>query len=199
MKVAIVLLVCVASSQPLSAQSVSEQKGNIVFTGTTGRTVQLTDSGQDFAPSLSPNRALVVFVRHTPGHLVQVGWGDAEAREIWVIGTDGRNPKMLVRGAEKDPWEDTLAQLDRPQFLSDSQRIVFDSALAVVDGTINIVNAATGSVRRIGGGNSVESRPQRPVSRSPDRSEASVLSRRRLVRRLLADHDRWRHHWPDRP
>jgi hypothetical protein len=176
MMVATVLLVCVAvTARPLSAQSVSAQHGNIVFTDATGRMVRLTDSGQDFAPSLSPNGALVVFVRHTPGEFVEVGWGDAEAREIWVISPDGRNPTMLVRGAEKDSWEDRLAQLDRPQFLSDSQRIVFDSALAAVDGTINVANPATG-VRRIGGGHGVE------VVRSGPYRDHLIVRRHRYFR-----------------
>jgi len=138
------------------AQSVSATDGRIFAIDIGGRRVQLTDSERDFAPSLSPDGRLVVFVRHTPGKTVRVGWGDAEAREIWIVGADGTSPKLLVRGAEGNPWGKTLAQLDRPAFLSDSRRVVFDSALAAVDGTINLVEVDSGTVISVGGGNHVE-------------------------------------------
>jgi len=149
------LLLAVVSLTPthMPAQSVSEKDGSIFFADASGRVTQLTTSGLDFAPSLSPDGKLVVFVRHTPGQTVTVGWGETEARELWVIGVDAMNARLLARGAKKVPWTDTLAQLDRPQFLSDSRRVVFGSALAVVHGTVNLVDIDTGQIRRIGGGN----------------------------------------------
>lgn len=150
----VALLACAGFSAP--SVEVLEQSGTIIVHMREGVEVQLTKSGLDFAPTLSPDGRRVAFVRHTPGETVRVGWGDAEAREIWVIDVDGKNPKLLVRGAEREPWEDTLAKLDHPAFLSDGKRIVFDSALAAVDGTINIVDVETGVVTRVSGGNSVE-------------------------------------------
>lgn len=154
MKVAAVVtaLWIAASSQPVAAQLVSEQNGNIVFTDPAGHRVQITDSGRDFAPSLSPNGAIVVYARHTPDDLVHTGIGDVEAGEIWVVGTDGSHAKRLARGAELKPWEDTLAGLTRPEFLSDSRRVVFQSDLWATSGKVNLVDVNTGQVRRVAPG-----------------------------------------------
>lgn len=154
MKVAAVVtaLWIAASSQPVAAQAVSEQNGNIIFTDAAGGRVQLTDSGRDFAPSLSPDGTLVVYARHTPDDLVHTGLGDVEAGEIWVVGTDGLDAKRLARGAELQPWEDTLAGLTSPEFLSDSRRVMFQSALWATSGKVNLVDIKTGQVRRVAPG-----------------------------------------------
>ena len=145
------------SATHVSAQSVSESDGNLFFNDAFGNSVQLTRSGLDFAPSLSPNGKLVVFVRHTPGQQVHTGLGDVEAHEIWVVGVDGRHAHRLVRGKEDATWKSTLADLDKPQFLSDSRRVAFESGLAAVTDRVYLVDVKTGRVRRVTDGNDSKS------------------------------------------
>src|SRR5437868_4721752 len=85
---------------PLHAQSVVEEMGNIVFKSADGAGKQLTDSGRDFAPTLSPDGKWVAFIRATPGQTVATGAGDVEATELWLVGSDGEKPALLIRGHE---------------------------------------------------------------------------------------------------
>jgi hypothetical protein len=147
--VPLLLVSLLTHASNLTAQSVFEKDGNIFHSDADNRIVQLTTSGLDFEPSLAPSGALVVFARHTPGKLVGTGSGDVEAGEIWVVRADGRDAKRLAQGTEREPWEETLAGLQRPRFLSDNRRVVFQSLLWATSGKVNLVDIESGNVRRL--------------------------------------------------
>jgi hypothetical protein len=60
---------------PADAQTATEESGHIWFTDRTGNRIELTTSGRDCCPTVSPNGEKVVFVRKTEGKIIQVGWG----------------------------------------------------------------------------------------------------------------------------
>ena len=91
------LLLCAI---PLQAESVFQKDGNIFLTRAGGQTEQLTSSGKDFSPDLSPNGKLVVFIRDTPDQLVNVFGSDAHANEIWVVDIQGKHPRLILRGGK---------------------------------------------------------------------------------------------------
>ena len=96
----VVVLVGVAIGQSAVAQTVFERDGGIYFRDGEGEARQLSNSGLDSQADLSPDHSQVVFVRGTPGETVEVGWGEAEAREIRIVGVDGKGERLLVRGEE---------------------------------------------------------------------------------------------------
>src|SRR5215216_1136524 len=117
MRAAIVaLLLAVASEVPAVAQSVRAERGNIVFRPTRGGPRRLTTGGRDSQPSLSPDKRTVVFVRATPGRMVEAASGPEEATELWTVRTDGTGARMLLRGRAGATPQTTLAVFEAPQF-----------------------------------------------------------------------------------
>lgn len=127
---------------PLHGQSVVEEKGNIIYTSPDGARKQLTDSGHDFAPALSLDGKLVAFVRGTPDKIVSTGAGDVEATELWLVGSDGRKPAMLVRGHEAKDVKQVVAGIAGAQFSPDGHRLYFVCA-AADSGAVHVFDLGT--------------------------------------------------------
>jgi dipeptidyl aminopeptidase/acylaminoacyl peptidase len=135
------LLACASLS--LRAQSVTEEKGNIVFTGADGLRKQLTDTGHDSVPVLSPDGKSVVFVRGTPDTIVATGSGDVEATELWIVGSDGRKPALLVKGHTADDARQIVGGIVGAQFSPDGKHLYFVSAAWATSGAVHVVDLAT--------------------------------------------------------
>ena len=135
-----------------SAQTVYQQKGNIHLKNSEGVEIQATSSGLDFDPSLSPDGKWIVFIRDTPDKILD----DYHETELLLINTDSMNEIILVKGGISNDPNNYIVGMKIPQFLSDSQRVVFYSSCAPVRGNINLVDIRTGVVQYICDGNSVE-------------------------------------------
>jgi len=146
-----------AFAAPSGALTVLAKDGNIVLESDSGRKT-LTTSGRDSSPCLSRDRRWVVFVRETPDRILEMDWGRTEAREIWVIRSDGRHPRRIVEGGRPSGVrKGTLfSELASPQFLSDSRRVAFLSRCVEVHGSVHIVDIATGKIRFIAAGSSLD-------------------------------------------
>jgi dipeptidyl aminopeptidase/acylaminoacyl peptidase len=133
----VTLLILLASVCGTSAQTVSVKEGNIYWKGS-GAARQLTTSGHDSDPSLSPDGHSVVFVRGTPGKMISHGAGEDEATELWLIDVDGKNATMLLRGKEDPEPKAVLVDMNAPQFSPDGKKIYFVSAAWATSGAVHV-------------------------------------------------------------
>ncbi|HEY3898045.1 MAG TPA: hypothetical protein VGM54_05490 [Chthoniobacter sp.] len=132
-----------ASSGAVHAQTVTEEKGNIVFTSADGLQKQLTDSGHDSAPALSPDGKRVVFVRDTPDKIVATGSGDVSATELWIVGSDGKKPTMLIQGRDSQDAKQVIGGIAGAQFSPDGRHVYFVSASTATSGAVHVLDLAT--------------------------------------------------------
>lgn len=150
--------------------------GNIYYSEHNKNISQLTYSGKDKAPMLSPDSKIVAFIRksnkeaylavggeedYTPGGLL--------ADQVWIINTDGSNERMLVRDRKPDPINDkgdgiteelkkTIAHIDEDslKFSPDSKKVYFISSAWVTSGAIHSVNVDGTDEKFLASGNSLE-------------------------------------------
>jgi dipeptidyl aminopeptidase/acylaminoacyl peptidase len=116
------------SPAAFGASSVAVKDGNIVLLQD-GRERQLTKSGKDADPALSPDGKWVAFTR--VGNPASTGsQGDcksgAQADELRRIRVDGTGEELLVRGREgrNDPKQ-SICDFSSKQFTSDGRYIYF--------------------------------------------------------------------------
>ena len=112
----------------LWAQEAFITDGNVFFRDPQSKVVQLTTSGRDSSPRLSPDGKSIAFVRDTPGVLVSTGAGDVNATELWLVNIDTKKADLLIKGKDDPQPEKTLAGFDSPCFSPDSRFIYFISA-----------------------------------------------------------------------
>lgn len=138
------------------ATTVSVDRGNVMVVDNNGFARQLTTTGLDASPALSPDKRRVVFVRRTPQKKVMTGAGEATADQLWMVNLDGTSPHMLVEGHEDDDDpKRTLAALDTPVFSPDGRSVYFTSAAWATSGAIHVIVAAGGKERFVTDGNSL--------------------------------------------
>ena len=141
---------------PVSAhsQAVSVHDGNVVLVDAAGKQRQLTSTGRDGEPDLSPDKQWVAFVRRVPGPKISGPMGDdVDPNEIWIIGADGQQGRPLVRSEGCEPQGGCpLSGLTRPQFADDGNGIFFEAKCAVVTSCIWHLDLRTAVRRGIGGG-----------------------------------------------
>ncbi|NNE37651.1 MAG: hypothetical protein HKN08_05040, partial [Gammaproteobacteria bacterium] len=78
---------------------------------------QLTsDAGDNFTPSWSPNGRYIAFSSNRLYALNRGSFAEFEMYDLWIMGADGTNPRLLHAGPSVD---------DDPVFSADSQRILF--------------------------------------------------------------------------
>lgn len=133
-----------------------EKGGDIWFADATGNRIQLTDSQLDCCPAVSLDGQKVAFVRKTKGQMVNAGFGEVEANEIWVVDVKELQPRMLVPGGQnssgmKGPL---LAALGDPLFSPEGNRVYFVGT-AGTTGNLFSVDLHTGALKLISGGNSI--------------------------------------------
>jgi dipeptidyl aminopeptidase/acylaminoacyl peptidase len=143
----------------LWAQTVVEEKGNIIFTAADGSHKPLTDSGHDSVPVLSPDGKFVAFVRGTPDALVATGSGDVEATELWIVGSDGHKPAMLLRGHTATDMRKVIGGILGAQFSPDGRWLYFISAAWATSGAVHVIDLATRKERFFSDGSGLETVP----------------------------------------
>jgi Tol biopolymer transport system component len=139
------------------AQTVTAIDGNIYYTArsATDRR-QLTTTGLDSQPKLSPDVSTVLFVRGTPGRTVQMAYPDVEATELWTVRVDGSNARLRVRGKAANTVEETVAAIQSPEFSPDGDRIFFLGGGWVTSSAVHVLDLNSGRVRFVCPGNSLE-------------------------------------------
>ncbi|MBI1817052.1 MAG: hypothetical protein HYR72_18905 [Deltaproteobacteria bacterium] len=150
------LLTTALLTMSAAAQTTFEKDGNIFFTDATGQTKQLTSSGKDAAPTLSPDKKYVTFIRTLDGPKIWTGRDDAYPQEIWIISSDGRGARRLVASPTKPGQESSLASFSNPQFAFDGRSVFFMTNCAAVSNCIYNVDVTTGRVKPLGGGNMLD-------------------------------------------
>ena len=152
-RAALVLLVAFAVGSALAAErSVSEKAGHI-FLLENGQSRQLTSSGQDSSPALSPDGKWVVFVRSLPGQKIQTSTDEVEASELWQISANGKEPTVLVRCREGEKMENSIAGFASLQFSSDGRLVYFVTPAWVTSGAVHVVDTTNGKERFVMAGN----------------------------------------------
>ncbi len=132
-----------------------EKEGNI-YSGPRGHPRQLTKSGLDSAPTLSPDGKTVAYVRATPGKEIATGSGRSEATQLWIVKAGGQDPRMLLEGVERSEANNLLADFQVPQFSSDGRSIYFLSAAYATSGAIHRIQVKSGREHFVCPGNSLE-------------------------------------------
>jgi Tol biopolymer transport system component len=138
------------------AQSVASDAGNIVYTDVHGKTTQLTNSGVDAFPSLSPDGRMVVFVRTVKGEPVSTGSSEGLPTELWVTDIRTLKAEMLVASKQAEDMKEVLAGFTYPQFSVDGKRIFFLSAAWATSDAVHCVDIASKRQRFVTDGNSLE-------------------------------------------
>lgn len=142
---------------PALAQSVTVQDGNVFYRASAEAAPrQLTSSGVDRDPVLSPDGRTVAFIRGTPADSVETVLGREEATALWTVGVDGSDPRLRVRGRSSETPSQALALLQSPAFSPDGGRIYFLSAAWATSGAVHALDLSAGAARFIAPGNSLE-------------------------------------------
>lgn len=109
-----------------AAKSVLAKSGNIYLTDVSGTAKQLTFSGRDSGPVLSPDGLWIVFIRAVSGQRISTASGDElEPTELWQIGANGKDATRLLRCRPSEKMENVIAEFDDPQFSSDGRYVYF--------------------------------------------------------------------------
>ena len=157
-----------AYSQP--KQEVLVENGNI-YCSSGKQKVQLTKSGKDRSPVLSPDGKTVVFIRKsTEGAYSPIEGADYPrdplADQLWTVDIRGDNEKMLVqdynpdskKGYDKWRGEDVIGWIEDEtvRFSPDGQTVYFITPAWVTSGALRSVNIDGSGGRFIAGANSLD-------------------------------------------
>ena len=136
------------------AQKVSvNKKGDVYYTDAAGKRIRLTRAGEDADPCLSPDERRIVYVRRVAGKEISSGSGGSQPTELRQMDVDGGNDVLLVRSAEAEKPEDTLAEFASPTFSPDGKTVYFSSAAYATSGAIHAYDFTTRTVRFVMPGN----------------------------------------------
>lgn len=152
---AMAIAVAVSANETIPLKGVFIETGNIYYSPTGGQKIQLTKSGKDKFPLLSPNGKKVVFIHKSKEKAYDPidGEGPSErsdpfADQIWVIDIDGKNEKMLVqdynpdikKGYDKRKGEDVIGFIEDMKFSPDGKTIYFLTKTWVTSSGLHAVN-----------------------------------------------------------
>lgn len=137
------------AAAPSAAQNVSIDRGNVVLTRSGARPTQLTTSGQDRDPALSPDGRRVAFVR-----------GEGDASELWIVDAAGGAPRRLVGARPSDDPQENLTEFTSPRFSPDGGTVYVLTQAWVTSSAVHAADAATGRVRFVCPGNSLQVVPR---------------------------------------
>jgi len=160
MRISILLAAALAAPAPAVAQAVTAQDGNLFYGASADAAPrQLTSTGLDRDPVLSPDGRTIAFIRETPADSVEILIGPEEATELWTIRVDGSDARMLLKGRSAEIAGEALAQFQSPRFSPDGQRIYFLSAAWANSSAVHVLDLSTGSERFLVAGNSLDVLP----------------------------------------
>lgn len=149
----VVLILALLSTSVVRAAdkaSVAVTNGNVVLT-TGAKHVQLTTSGNDLDPVLSPNGSLVVFTRKVPG-TASPGSCDmavTEQRELWVIGADKKGERKLLAAKDGTDPKSVLCDFMTKQFSADGRKVMFETPAWVTSGALHEYDLTTNRERYV--------------------------------------------------
>jgi hypothetical protein len=146
-------LIAAPSAQAAERASVAAVNGNIVLT-VSGKQIQLTTSGTDLDPVLSPNGSLVVFTRKTTVAATSMcTLAVAEKRELWVIGADKSKPRKLLTSKDAQDPKAMLCDFTHKQFNSDGRKVLFETPAWATSGALHEIDLTTNKERYIAASN----------------------------------------------
>jgi hypothetical protein len=125
--------------------TVAIKGGNVVLTDN-GQQRQLTKSGKDADPVLSPDGKWVAYTRvNNPGSTGSQGdcKSEAMADELRRTGTNGSGDELLVRGQDSSDPKSTLCDFSHKQFTSDGRYIFFLSPAWAVSAALHRYDTLT--------------------------------------------------------
>lgn len=141
----------------LIAQSVTSEAGNLVYRASADAAPrQLTTTGLDSDPALSPDGRTIAFIRRMPGQSVLGPSGYVEASALWIMRVDGGGARMLVRARSTHNPEWMLSGLRQPRVSPDGRLIYFLSSAWTTSGAVHAVDVASGEERFVAPANSLE-------------------------------------------
>ena len=135
------------------------------FAPADGVAKQMTQSGRDSAPVLSPDGRWIIFVRAVPGKTIGTGSGDVDAAELGQIRADGNEPTLLVSPRAAEDPQNIIASFQNMSFSADGRHVFFVTPAYATSGAVHAVDttnrkralhhggqrAAGGPVRRVQG------------------------------------------------
>ena len=164
------------SKSATDINKVAVKNGNIYFSADGKNQEQLTNTGKDRSPVLSPDKKSIVFIRKSDRKVYLVtGDGDYSTKEhfadqLWTIDINDKKEKMLVKDWNPDIDDpnrnlnvpDILTKVistiydDSPQFSPDGNRIYFRTDAWSTSGAIHSVNMDGTNEHFVVAGNSLE-------------------------------------------
>jgi dipeptidyl aminopeptidase/acylaminoacyl peptidase len=148
-------LVALMAMGVATAASVQINKGDVYYVADNGKVRQLTTSGVDRSPQLSPDGKTIVFVRSE----FDVSAPDYIPSNIWSMDTSGNNQRVLVNAHAASIPEDNLSGLDMPTFAPDGKLIYFISAAWTTSGAVHVLDVRIGKTWFLSPGNTLKMVP----------------------------------------
>jgi len=140
-----------------AVETVVEAKGgNIFLRSGQNAAKQLTTSGRDSAPVLSPDGRWIVFVRALPGKKIRTGVGDTDAAELWQIKSSGEEPSILVAPHEDENMQKVIANFEDVRFSTDGRYVYFVTSAYATSGAVHVVDTTCRKVKFLMPGNGLE-------------------------------------------
>lgn len=131
--------------------TVFSKSGNIYYTDNNGHMIQITRTGKDSFPVLSPNKKMIAFVR--VGNQVIPDSCDIEAKygnEIWLYDFSTKKEKLLVKNNfECDKPKKQIVDPHDLLFSQDNKMLYFMTAAWTTSGAIHGVRVDNGKQRFI--------------------------------------------------
>jgi len=115
-----------------------EQNGKIMLSDPTGSARQLTRSGRDYDPKLSPDGRLVAFCR-------KVGV-DFFSGQIWLVSASENPKEWLVRDSGVSYQKFSLTGCETPDFSPNGKYLYYLLQFSATSGVISRVDLASGDV-----------------------------------------------------
>ncbi len=143
---------------PMSAAEpkVEARGGDIFLLSGGAEAKQLTTSGRDSAPVLSPDGRWIVFVRAVPDKKIGTGSGDVDAQELWQIGAGGQEPTRLVAPRQAEDMRNVVANFADVQFSSDGRLMFFVTEAYATSGAVHVVDTTNGKEHFLVAGGGLE-------------------------------------------
>lgn len=141
-----------------SFSPVFSKSGNIYYRDNSGRTIQITRTGKDSSPVLSPNKKMIAFARI--GNQVIPDSCDIDAKygnEIWLYDFSTKKEKRLVENNFQ--CDKPKKQITDPRdllFSPDNKMIYFITSAWTTSGAVHAVNVNGKHLRFVTDGNEFE-------------------------------------------